>query len=254
MTEENTHETASGTSQEPLRVKIADIAIRDDWQVRNKIDRATVNSYKGTYKNSGNSSGQLPPVTLARVDGTLRLVDGWHRLRALELLGESTVEATIFDATMSEAKFAAAMANMAHGLPLKHGELRKVFNAYITTRQHITKAGRIKSYRDMQQDLNNRVAHKTIYNWMKKDHPKIAAKMAEQYRDEDKARYHDGGPPPQDTFSALAVAMANLDQALAEARSMSPEERGQLIAHAKGTIAGIEGAGPWTITEANSDF
>jgi hypothetical protein len=44
------------------------------------------------------------------VDGTLRLADGWHRLRALELLGESTVEATIFGATMWEAQYVAAMA------------------------------------------------------------------------------------------------------------------------------------------------
>jgi ParB-like nuclease domain len=44
MTEQNTHETLSAASQEPLSVKIADIAIRDDRQVRNKIDRATVNT------------------------------------------------------------------------------------------------------------------------------------------------------------------------------------------------------------------
>ncbi|QND74164.1 ParB/RepB/Spo0J family partition protein [Tardiphaga robiniae] len=254
MTEQNTQGTASVAQQEPARVKIADIAIRDDWQVRNKIDDATVNTYKNIYKNGGTGSGNLPPVKLAQVDGTLRLVDGWHRLRALDLLGESTVEAIIFSATMWEAQYAAATANMAHGLPLKPSEVRKVFNVYVTTRQHIMPTGRIKSYRAMEEDLNHRVSYRTLHNWMKKDHPKVASKMAEQYGDEDKARFHDGGPPPPDTISALSAAIANLDQALAEARSMSPQERGHLIAHAKGIIAGIEGAGPWSMSEANTDF
>jgi len=254
ITEQNTQHDRTVPLNGPvtMTIKIADVAIRDEWQVRNKLDDTTVNTYKNIYKNGGTL--ELPPIQVARVDGSLLLVDGWHRLRALMLLGHHTVEATISDATVSEARWAAAKANFSHGLPLKPKEVRNVFNAYIVTRQHLTRGGRIKSYRTMEEDLGHRVSYRTLNNWMQKDHPKIAAKMAEQYGVDDKAHYHDGGPPKPDRITALEAAMASLDQAVAEARSMSPEDRGRLLAYAKGTVEGIEGAGPWTLREANSDF
>ena len=66
--------------------------------------------------------------------------------------------------TMGEGRWAAATANMAHGLPLKPKELRNVFAAYITARQHYKANGRLKSYRDMAAtiDSEHRVADSPV--------------------------------------------------------------------------------------------
>jgi hypothetical protein len=265
MQKNSTEQNTQQRSVEPLKgaftdiIKISDIAVRDDWQVRNKIDAATVNNYKTIYKNGG----ALPPIQVARVDGALRLVDGWHRLEALKLLGQTDVDATIFDATMSEARWAAASANLSHGLPLKSKEVRNVFNAYITARRHYKTNGRVKSYRDMEADLGHRVSYRTLNTWMKKDHPKIAKAMAEQYGEGDKARYHDGDAPKPDTITPLRVAAASLDNALAEARSMSPEERRYLLDYAGRLLRKLETLPKWSEREvamglpfepANGDF
>ncbi|WP_019199329.1 ParB/RepB/Spo0J family partition protein [Afipia birgiae] len=246
-TEQNTRTCPIEPPKEPFTdiIKIADIAVRDDWQVRNKIDPTTVSNYKNIFKNGGS----LPPIQVALVDGALRLVDGWHRLAALALLGRDTVEATIFVATMSEARWAAANANLAHGLPLKPKEVRNVFNAYITSRRHYKANGRIKSYREMAEDINGVVSYRTLNRWMEKDHPKIAKEMAAQHGGEDKALYHDGGPPKLDHITPLQAAAANLDNALAEVRSMSPEERRALIDYARRLLRKLETITQWSPQE-----
>lgn len=256
ITEQNTTSEPVQGTQGPITatINISDIAVREDWQVRNKLDQTTVNAYRAIYKNGGT----LPPIQVAQVAGVPRLVDGWHRLAALKLLQIGTVDATIFPATMTEARWAAATANFTHGLPLKPKEVRNVFNAYITARRHYAADGWIKSYRDMEDDLGNRVSYRTLNNWMQKDHPKIAKAMAEQYGEEDKARYDEGdAPPPAYTITALDAAKASLDNVLAEARSMPPEDREALLAHAKDVLGGIVSAAPWVCPppeRENPDF
>jgi hypothetical protein len=90
---------AGKTSRSDI-IEIADIAIRNDWQVRGKIDLATVNRYRNYYKNDGT----LPPLDIALVDGVYRLVDGWHRLEALRLLDRTTAEVNITEMSMNEAR------------------------------------------------------------------------------------------------------------------------------------------------------
>lgn len=58
----------------------------------------------------------LPPILVQR--GTMRVIDGMHRLRAAELLGHATVDVTFFDGSDAEVLVAAVKANTEHGLPL----------------------------------------------------------------------------------------------------------------------------------------
>jgi len=241
-------------------IKIADIAIREDWQVRNKIDRSAVNDYKNTYKNGG----KMPPIKVALVGGALRLVDGWHRLEALRLLGRSDVDAVVTPMTMSEARWAAAIANFANGVRLKPKDIRNIFNAYITSRQHYKANGNLKSYRDIAADLNGRVNHRTVNRWMEVDHPKIAKAMSERYGGkEEMGRYHDGEPPKPDHITSLQVAMESIDNALAEARSMKPKDRRELLDHFRHSLDRLETLPQWTpeelekglhIEPSNDDF
>jgi hypothetical protein len=226
-------------------IKIADIAIRDDWQVRGKLDNAAVSRYKNIYKNGGT----MPPIRIALVAGTLRLVDGWHRLEALRLLGHDEVLADIVEMTLSDARWAAASANLTHGLPLKSKEVRNVFNAYITSRQHYKANGRTKSYRDIAADLNGVVTYRTLNRWMEEDHPKIAKEMSSRHGGADKAHYHDGGPPKVDCITPLQAALESLDNAIAEARAMSPEERRELLDYARRLLGRLETLPQWTPKE-----
>jgi len=58
----------------------------------------------------------LPPILVHR--GTMRVVDGMHRLRAAKLRGDDRIEVCFFDGTEQEAFVLAVTANTTHGLPL----------------------------------------------------------------------------------------------------------------------------------------
>jgi ParB-like chromosome segregation protein Spo0J len=60
--------------------------------------------------------GPLPPILVHR--GSLRVIDGMHRLRAAQLLGNEAIEVRFFDGTEDEAFIAGVKANTEHGLPL----------------------------------------------------------------------------------------------------------------------------------------
>ncbi|MBN9739968.1 streptomycin biosynthesis protein [Amycolatopsis sp. A1MSW2902] len=62
------------------------------------------------------SEAALPPIVVHRE--TMRVVDGWHRLHAAKLRGETTIAAVFFNGTFEEAFVLAVKLNSAHGLPL----------------------------------------------------------------------------------------------------------------------------------------
>ncbi|SUB40284.1 MULTISPECIES: ParB/RepB/Spo0J family partition protein [Nocardia] len=59
---------------------------------------------------------ELPPILVHR--GTMRLIDGAHRLQAAKLKGARVIRVRFFDGTEEEAFVLAVQANIAHGLPL----------------------------------------------------------------------------------------------------------------------------------------
>jgi ParB-like chromosome segregation protein Spo0J len=63
---------------------------------------------------------QLPPILVQR--GTMRVVDGMHRLRAAISLGHGSVDIKYFEGTDAEAFIAAVKANIDHGLPLTRAD------------------------------------------------------------------------------------------------------------------------------------
>jgi ParB-like chromosome segregation protein Spo0J len=59
---------------------------------------------------------RLPPIVVHRA--TMRVLDGFHRLRAAELRGEVAIDARLFDGDENQAFLLAVHSNIAHGLPL----------------------------------------------------------------------------------------------------------------------------------------
>ncbi|MEV7380714.1 ParB N-terminal domain-containing protein [Streptomyces lydicus] len=66
------------------------------------------------------SVDSLPPILVHR--GTMRVIDGLHRLMATEFLGRQRIDVRFFDGDEDEAFVEAVQANVAHGLPLTLAE------------------------------------------------------------------------------------------------------------------------------------
>ncbi|MEV7773830.1 ParB N-terminal domain-containing protein [Kitasatospora sp. NPDC086791] len=62
------------------------------------------------------SDAALPPILVHR--GSMRVIDGMHRLRVAQARGDSEVPVTYFDGTELEAFIRAVQLNVTHGLPL----------------------------------------------------------------------------------------------------------------------------------------
>ncbi|GGR77689.1 hypothetical protein GCM10010269_16200 [Streptomyces humidus] len=62
------------------------------------------------------SGAVLPPIVV--MSSTMRVIDGMHRLRAVELRGETEIAVRYFEGEENEAFVLAVKSNIAHGLPL----------------------------------------------------------------------------------------------------------------------------------------
>jgi len=67
-------------------------------------------------------AAELPPIIVHR--GTMRVIDGVHRLRAARLAGRDAVDVKFFDGSEDSAFVTAVEANVRHGLPLSVAERR----------------------------------------------------------------------------------------------------------------------------------
>ncbi|RDI60876.1 ParB N-terminal domain-containing protein [Microvirga subterranea] len=223
-----------------LEVKQVDISqlVRDQaYQVRNKLDKVTIKRYAEVYR----SGKTIDPVRVSLVNGVLILVDGWHRVAALELIGIPRADAIITENTEAEALWIAAKANLEHGLALKAAEFRSVFRAYIRARQHIKGKNNYKSYREIGLDIGRR--HTTIRNWMIKDFPKIARKMGgtDEFKGKGEPEWFSGSDHREPAIRGLDKVYQTF-QAMAD-----PEARGSVISHAEQVIQAMKASSNWTL-------
>lgn len=70
----------------------------------------------GHAKMLSESDVQLPPILVNR--GSMRIIDGMHRLRAALLKGQTVIDVCYFNGNDDDSFIAAVMANVTHGLPL----------------------------------------------------------------------------------------------------------------------------------------
>jgi hypothetical protein len=211
-------------------VPLHQIAMDETLQVRKKLDDATVKKYAAAMA----AHAEFPPVLLGRIGDGLLLVDGWHRVNAARIAGREEIEAIIITMTHEEAVWAAAGANLRHGLPLKSSELLEVFKAYVRAGEHKT-GRRYKSYRQIAEDLQGQVAFNTVRNWMEKHFKKIYLAMG------DKARSGNGEAtqPPRDLNNHYAtLAVQDIDNVSALDNLLTdPGSRHMLIKRLEGVLA-----------------
>lgn len=216
-------------------ISIAALSRDPAYQVRKKLDEPTVRRYVGVYT----SGKAMPPVKVAKVNGVPVLVDGWHRVAALERMGAADVDAEVTTMAKSAAIWTAASANMEHGKPLAKSEVREVYKRYMKTKQHKKADGSLKSYRDIGRELGQ--GHTTIRNWELKHFPATARGRG----------MGDTHPTyePVDSVSdrgerrEAEVAMAAL--AAAFSRSSDPGVRGDIVESVGLLLKTLKDAGNW---------
>jgi hypothetical protein len=243
------HPNPSDKTKDIRKVSLRDILKDSRFQVRLKLDEGIVGRYLAVYK-SGNP---MPPIKLAQVNGTLLLVDGWHRLAALELLNESrTIDAEIIEATETEAFWLAAEANLQHGLPLKTVEIREAFRAYIKAKKHRNEHGSLKSYRQIAQELGGLKHYGTIRNWMINDFPRIADQYGPEEAPSGKGGLMDNRTR---TGSFEATASNALSTAITAFRGITePTLRGMVIKQTEAVLDEMKSGKPWSYHDESGDY
>lgn len=212
----------------PALVPLQQIIASPAYQIREKLDGATVKRYATAMR----EGVRFPPVVLARIDGGegLFLIDGHHRYRAAQRAGMRGLEAEIRDLTPSDAGWEAAKANLQNGLPLrKRKEVRAVFDAYMAARRYRKGPGGrgIKSLREISADLGGIVSHSCVARWLKKDHRYL---WDNHYRGE--ARHAEEGEVDHKAIRerhCLNAAREAIDTLGAALRSLSGEHREGLL-------------------------
>jgi hypothetical protein len=104
-----------GPSQKTKVLRIDQIEIDDSIYPRKSPDWIT--SYK--YANSMRAGVVFPPITVARIDGKIKLVDGYHRIQANKTNKIEHIEGTVLEGLTKEQAFLKSIEmNIAHGQPL----------------------------------------------------------------------------------------------------------------------------------------
>lgn len=78
----------------------------------------------------------LPPILVER--GSMRVIDGMHRLLAARLRGRDTIEVEFFEGSAADAFLYAVKANVTHGLPLSHEDRRAAAIRIISSYPHMS--------------------------------------------------------------------------------------------------------------------
>ncbi len=182
------------------------------------MDDLLVNRYTTAIK----AGASFPPITLARVDDEVLLVSGWHRTAASERAGLATIQAEIVDCKSNDLEWLASSSNLDHGKPASKADKVFAFNSFIKARRHIQQGprGRYLTYAEMAKDLHGIASPTTIWNWMKKHHPKIAVKIGKGGIDNsrpDTSRDEEAG--------SYRAAMAAVSAIAAQMRAVTSLER-----------------------------
>lgn len=83
--------SAAEGAPKTVTVRLEDIVLDPDLQVRHAMDEPTVRQYADAMR-----AGEVfPPIKVARPNGACLLVGGWHRVAAAKSLGRDAIDAIV---------------------------------------------------------------------------------------------------------------------------------------------------------------
>lgn len=115
--------TPPGTESKSVTMKLTDIVVDPNCQVREKLDGDTVTAYAAVLQ----EGGTLDPIKAYQVsNGRVVRIDGSHRCEATaNVFGpDAEIQVVIYNGTLQDAQWAAIQANLKHGLPLNRNDKR----------------------------------------------------------------------------------------------------------------------------------
>ena len=121
-------EPASAWDSAVVRLPISDIREADSPRSAG-VDMAHARSLAQV-------EADLPPIVVHR--GTMRVIDGMHRLTAARLRGEPEISAKLFDGDDNEAFLLAVRLNVSHGMPLTIADRRAAAARIIRTHPRLS--------------------------------------------------------------------------------------------------------------------
>jgi hypothetical protein len=195
--------------ERPQLVPVTKIIADPKFQLRARrgileYDEGALRNYMTTLAN-----GQpLDPILVANIQGELYVIRGYHRLKAYERFGQGQILAYVRPMTEAAAKVEGPLFDARIGSSMTFKDRRTLLRRYIKAGRHKLRRGKLKSVAEIAHDLRY-IKPATIYNWLRKDFPKLADKMAEQHpgrpRDPEGAEILERAPaPPLDMASALS--------------------------------------------------
>lgn len=102
-------------------LKLDEIRLDEAFFVRADLDREVVAEYADLMI----EGVTFAPVTVYRVDGDYKLIDGWHRYQAASKAGLVHIQAEIHSGSRTDALTAALEANQKHGIRRTNADKRK---------------------------------------------------------------------------------------------------------------------------------
>ncbi|MES0129417.1 ParB N-terminal domain-containing protein [Mesorhizobium sp. M0029] len=164
-----------------ITIRLDGLVMDPATQIRQETSTVTVHQYRDAMR----AGVVFPPITVAPVDPQdpdkgFVLIDGWHRVTAVQALGGATIDAVVaVGAKPNEYRWIAAQNNRSHGLRLTSADKREVFKAYVQAGRHRmeNRGRRVKSAREMSRDLQGIVSDRSIPGWMLKHFPKVYRAM-----------------------------------------------------------------------------
>lgn len=117
-----------GTLREVVLVPIADL-VEGDFPRLGGINDAHIGILAEV-------EAPLPPICVHY--GTMRIIDGVHRVRAARLKGRDVIEAWFFRGSLDDAFCLAVRENMAHGLPLTTADRQAAAARILRTRPEVS--------------------------------------------------------------------------------------------------------------------
>lgn len=161
-------------NKDAVTVKLTDIIIDEDLtQVREKTRSNTIKDY-ATQMQNGTT---FPPLKVGRLNHSLYLIDGFHRVKALQELG-ITEASVIIDPihSLAEARWRAYEENGKNGLPLTAKEKQKALERYIEAGMHIREDKTFKSFGEITREVGL-MTKQTVINNIRRRYPEIAKKI-----------------------------------------------------------------------------
>ena len=158
--------SSHNTKDDLQAVRLEQLVLLDDLQVRVQLDPQTVRTYKQIFQDVPEDQCTCPPITVYLHQGSYVVADGFHRVTAARQAGRTTLPAYVRPATantLDDAWLSAMETNIRHGMPYTREDKQKIVAWFLDHPRY----GK-RSTRDIAAMTGHHIPHSTVANIRKR--------------------------------------------------------------------------------------